>query len=274
MKRQPYGASRRLSQLCSFCPLDQTYQLYGGGTCTDRTYIEPKISIAQTSKKFVTKQEVKAVTYKKYSDYISRYIEQTNIESKNLKHPKWIRDFFSIFNDELYSNAKSASPGNKNIITSSFRVAFVEKIAPKEIHIQPEVQISCYIDESRIESEDLKKLLSTKRVDFVAKNSSSSNNKELVIEFKSNIQFNDFSAAIVQMAAIKRFLKKDIENSIITASLHLFPFKANTNGLKALNSELWHQKAIDHIWILCNPLLEFNIGEIKKLRADISRLLG
>lgn len=197
------------------------------------------------------------------SEYIERYLKQAKIEGKSAKET-WLKEFFQSFHRELKERSSNHSPGDKYIVTGAFSVA-LRNLIPKGRELIPEVGIKEYIEMPKEES--LVKLLSSKRVDFVIKGKNSS----LLIEFKSNVQFNDISAAMVEMQVVKKFQSKKL-NKISTASLHLFPYKTNVEGLRSLNSALGNP--LDNIWVLCTPELEFDLKAIRAFRKEVGSIVG
>lgn len=111
-------------------------------------------------------------------------------------------------------------------------------------------------------------LLKSKRVDFVLEGEG----KCLLVEFKTNINFNNLSAAMTEMAVVKKFANARFANSTFTSSLHLFPYRANVKGLRELNICLG--SPLDFIWVLCEgPQLKFDIQAIKEFRSQVDRCL-
>ncbi len=200
------------------------------------------------------------------SNYIKRYLSEAKSVIANESNPKWMRDFFTVFRDQLLTRSKDSSPGNKYIVTGSFREAFVHKLFPKRISVKAEKMLSDFV--ININDESLQRLLSRKRVDFLIEG----NGNLLFIEFKTNVQFNDHAAAMVEMALLKKYIRPEYKNKIKTASLHLFPFTTNVKGLMALNKELG--MPLDDSWILCTKNLEFDRQALIDMRKSILEIIG
>lgn len=190
-----------------------------------------------------------------HSDYIQKYIDDAKKKSKNELLPNWLKKFFLTFHKELDGAAHKASGGDRYLITRAFSKSAIGTIFPKKI--DSEFFIGRLLNE--MEETPLKNLLSKKRVDFRLEGK----DQDILIEFKTNIQFNDLAAAMVEMQTVKMF--KPPTKKIVTASLHLFPSSTNVEGLMQLNEKLG--KPLDHIWVLCNQDQEFDVKEIKKLRS-------
>ncbi len=107
--------------------------------------------------------------------------------------------------------------------------------------------------------------------------------KRLLIEFKTPLEFNSLTAAMVEMAAAKMFAAPQWNDNLFTASLHLIPNYKNIAGLRALNEalaippEIGEEKKrfpLDFIWILCDEEHKFIAEAFGKLRDDIDGCLG
>ena len=118
--------------------------------------------------------------------------------------------------------------------------------------------------------EALAKLLNKKTVDFVLKRERCQ--KRLLIEFKTNIQFNDLSAAMMEMVAVRKFANSEMKTNLFTGSLHLFPYLTNVEGLRALNQSL-EPRPLDFIWVFCDRQQKFNVEAIKCFRDNVDSCL-
>lgn len=197
------------------------------------------------------------------SDYVSGYISEARIEFQKAKEP-WLKNFFKEFGEELLTRSNGASPGDKYVITGAFSKA-LPNLIPDRLRLIREAVMKNYIDLP--EEAALSDLLSRKRIDFAIEGKE----KTLLVEFKTNVQFNDIAAAMVEMLAVKKFATKN-HCQVITASLHLFPYRTNVEGIRSLNDAL--EKPLEHIWVMCTPELKYDIAAIKSFRKDISDLVG
>ena len=198
------------------------------------------------------------------SDYINRYIDEAKIESQHAKE-SWLKNFFKSFSDELSTRSERAAPGDKYVITSSFSTA-LPNLIPNGLLLNKESSVKNYIDMPKEKA--LCDLLIRKRIDF----SIDGKEKTLLIEFKTNVQFNDLAAAMVEMSAIKSFAARKPDKEVRTASLHLFPYRTNVDGLRLLNVALGNP--LDHIWVLCTPELKYDIDAIKSFRKEVCKIVG
>ncbi len=198
------------------------------------------------------------------SAYIKTYLAESEAEARNQLHPYWLQKFFAEFHASLEKKCDGASAGNRYVVPAAFSSA-LEHILPRGVQLRREVQLKELLSVSV--SDPLSTLISAKRIDFVIEGTSTS--KQLFIEFKTNINFNDLSAAMIEMAIVKRLAKG---KAIATGSLHLFPPASNLDGLKALNREFFCSP-LDFIWVLCErPSQKFNISAIKEFRRQIRAL--
>lgn len=200
------------------------------------------------------------------SNYVSRYIDEAKRESRKTKEP-WLKEFLVEFSRELIERSGSASSGDRYVIAGAFARA-IQKLIPDGLEFYPESSLGKYIDLPNLpEDEALRKLLTKKKIDFAIKG----NSKTLLIEFKTNVQFNDVAAAMVEMMAVKKFANELTKKSVSMGSLHLFPYRTNVDGLRLLNTSL--ERPLDHIWILCTPDLQYDIDAISSFRNDLLNLL-
>lgn len=198
------------------------------------------------------------------SEYIKRYLDQAKKEHKKAKE-SWLEDFFKAFYDQLKDRSIKASPGDKYVVAGAFATA-LNSLIPEGLDVIREVGIKKYIDLPA--EKELSDLLSRKRVDFAIEGK----NTALLIEFKTNVQFNDVSAAMVEMMAVKKFYSAKTAKAVSTASLHLFPYRTNVAGLRLLNSTLGNP--LDNIWIFCTPELEFDTDAIRAFRKGVRDIVG
>lgn len=203
------------------------------------------------------------------SPYLTAYINGAKLEEKRAGNPKWMSRFFREFAVELENQYKNAGPGNRNLIPSALKEAFKHQFFPQEIQITHEKIVSEYIPKGT--NGDVIELLAKKRLDFEFVGKCGI----VLVEFKTNFQFNDYAAAMIEMGSIKKYSLKNENNYCITnngkiittASLHLFPYLTNVNGLIALNRDM--DSPIDKTWILCDKNQKFNLEEVKKFRNDV-----
>ena len=199
-------------------------------------------------------------------DYLKTYIVQSKIEQLKPDNPKWIKSFFKDFSEELERRIIERSTGDRNLVTGSFSKAFNNLIPEaqleKEVQWEKEVQFKELVELG--DDSELDKMLKKKRIDYVIY----CKEKTVLIEFKTNLQFNDLSAAMIEMGVIKKYNTKSKIKSIVTSSLHLFPNNVNITGLKELNKKFG--SPLDNIWVFCKgPELIFDIPEIIKFRNEL-----
>lgn len=200
------------------------------------------------------------------SDYINAYLKESAAERDHSTHPAWLRDFFRKFHNQLVEKLDRASPGNRTVVTGAFAAA-LPHLLPEGVAFRKEVPLSEFFP-SHGEHAALLDLVKTKRVDFLFEKDAS----RLFIEFKTNFNFNDLAAAMVEMAMVKKFITPTDGLKHVTASLHLFPYRANIAGLHALNTSMG--SPLDHIWILCKgPVLTFDIPAIHEFRRSVGNAL-
>ena len=72
-------------------------------------------------------------------------------------------------------------------------------------------------------------MLMEKKIDYVVY----CKEKTVLIEFKTNLQFNDLAAAMIEMAAVKKY-EPLLDKPIITSSMHLYPSNVSIKGLKRI----------------------------------------
>lgn len=200
----------------------------------------------------------------KNSDYIQSYLNQSKIEINYPSNPTWLKKFFQTFHDELkYRNSK-ASPGNRYSVTKSLSIS-LDHIIPEKTILKREIQLKDLLSFS--DDNELEKMLKRKRIDFLIETQKSL----LLIEFKTNLQFNDVAAAMIEMGIVKKYKKRINKKNIITGSLHLFPFKSNIVGIKEMNSLF--ETPLDNIWIFCKgPELSFDTKAIMNFRNMIKKI--
>jgi hypothetical protein len=202
------------------------------------------------------------------SAYINSYLKESETEAKDKLHPSWLKDFFFSFHSSLDIKTKnSVSAGDRYFVASAFSLA-LSYLLPPGVILKREVPLAAFLSPET--SGALKSLLSSKRIDFVLQSGS----KYLFVEFKSNIQFNDVSAAMVEMAAVKKFSFVPETSKVFTGSLHLFPNATNVTALWELNTSLC--SPLDFIWVLCKrgPLPKFDIPAINQFKEGIQNCLG
>lgn len=213
------------------------------------------------------------------SDYINGYLIEADRESKRRGAEPWLKNFFKAFHKNLSNRARISNTGDRNVVFGAFSDALEEEmnadnegdqrqgLIPPGICLK-DPSLKQYIKLPRSSEElALHELLSKKKVDFALGKDS----KSLLIEFKTNVQFNDVAAAMIEMMVVKRFSDKKAQKTTTTASLHLFPYRTNVEGLRLLNDSLG--RPLDYIWILCTPDLKFDSNAIKSFRNDLSEIL-
>jgi hypothetical protein len=119
---------------------------------------------------------------------------------------------------------------------AALKVLFPEKGDCHEL-IQKEVPIGDFLDEEQIGQLHGKtqKLIRKKRVDFLL---TGKNGSQLFIEFKTALAFNELSAAMIEMQLLRKFVLKQPNRRVRTASLHIFPGQRNLDAFRDLNATL------------------------------------
>ena len=193
------------------------------------------------------------------SIYLKDYLIQSELEIKNQSNPEWLKSFFKEFSGFLQRRVENRKKGDRYLVSSSFRAAFKFLIPESVGEDSWGSEISL---ERLVEFKDnsaVSKMLRKKRVDFVV----FGERKNFTFEFKTNLQFNDLAAAMVEMAMVRKY--KPIK-PIVTASIHLFPYRTNVQGLREMNA-MFHPLPLNRIWVFCKgPKLEFDVEEIKEFR--------
>lgn len=200
------------------------------------------------------------------SHYINTYLRESKTEAEK-SHPEWLRRFFESFHSELLKNLKKgSSQGDRTVLPKAFSLSLECLLPPG---------VGCHSENKPLKdflrpgtSEDLSALLKSKRIDFLLEKDA----KRIFIEFKTNLNFNDLAAAMVEMAVVKKFLPKQKHDHYFTGSLHLFPSQPNVAGLRELNESLG--KPLGFISVLCTREQKFDIGAIKKFRDDVETILA
>lgn len=202
------------------------------------------------------------------SRYIDCYLIESKAEADKEAHPPWLREFFSHFHRCLQEACiKGWSPGDRNVMPQVVGKA-LKYLLPSGVDYDKEVGLREFLAVENCEA--LAKLLNKKTVDFVLKRERCQ--RRLLIEFKTNIQFNDLSAAMMEMVAVKKFGTPEMKTNLFTGSLHLFPYLTNVDGLRALN-ESFDPRPLDFIWVLCDRHQKFDIEAIKCFRAKVDSCL-
>ena len=202
------------------------------------------------------------------SDYVKKYISEAERECECEKHPEWLQQFFGSFAENLKGKVKEASTGNRNFITNAFSES-LHHILPIKEKPKTEVSLSDFLEKEKLDSasEPFLNLLNKKRLDFHVRGKKG----ELLIEFKTNMSFNDLAAAMVEMSLVKKYAP-----NIRTASLHLYPSSANVEGLRELNKTTG--APLDFIWVLF-PSKKLMIDDdaikaIKAFRNDVANAIN
>lgn len=205
------------------------------------------------------------------SYYLNGYLNQSKAEMEKGYHPKWLREFFESFHDELNKRGKNTNPGNKYVVVGAFSKSLEHLLPPG---INPPIKEHKPLEHSPLPgiNKEFSDFLKSKRIDFLLEKGA----KRVLIEYKTNSQFSDVSAAMVEMHMFMKFLprQKNGKKDTWTASLHLFPSTPSVAVLRRLNEELG--KPLDEIWVLCKEgekLPVFDIAAIKKFRKDIANYL-
>ncbi len=192
------------------------------------------------------------------SSYLAEYRNQAEIEHKRA-HEVWLQQFFKKFIDNFRENNK-LSPGDRNMVPAAVTNA-LKCLIPNGFELVCEDKLGNYIELPKDKA--FCDLLRKKRVDF----SIIGKKLVLLVEFKTNIQFNDIAAAMIEMAAVKKFVSKNFEKKLLTSSLHLYPYRSNLEGLRQLNIELG--SPLDFIWVFCTPAQQFDIETIRQFRCKL-----
>ncbi len=195
------------------------------------------------------------------SKYINDYIEQSISQYFNNENPEWLKSFFKEFSKQLKNRSEGKSSGNRHFVSESFSDAF-KYLIPENCEYIKQVNFKNFLDLN--ENNPIERMLMKKRIDFLI----ACDKKTVLIEFKTNLQFNDLSAAMVEMELVKKFNKLSFIRPIETSSIHLFPYSSNCEGLKGMNILLG--SPIDKIWVFCKgPELIFDVNEIIKFRNEL-----
>ncbi len=200
------------------------------------------------------------------SDYINAYLKESADEATK-SHPDWLINFFKSFHSELSQRSNGAAAGNRYVITGAFASSFLH-LLPDGVTHRKEVKLQEF--SPRGIDGALFALVNSKKVDFLVQKQEA----RLFIEFKTNINFNDLSAAMVEIAVVKKFIATPSMDKIFTGSLHLFPYTADVEGLRELNQVMG--QSLDFIWVLCCqwPSPKFDIQAICRFREDVQNCLG
>jgi len=200
----------------------------------------------------------------KASDYITQYLNQAKEISASTKWPKYVQNFFKTFHASLKKNTRAASQGDRYFVERSLSDAFYSLFPEsyrncsdrKTPTIKRNVNILEYMNHGFP--------LKIKKMDFVIK----SKKGLYFIEVKTSLQFNDFSAAMVEMFIIKKHIKKEI--NFKTSSLHLFPYTTGIKGLLEVNKDLG--SPIQNVFILCQKekIVVFQPEKLIELKKDIT----
>lgn len=192
------------------------------------------------------------------SNYLAEYRNQAEIEHKRAQEI-WLKQFFEKFRDNIRENNK-LSPGDRNMVPVAVANA-LPSLIPNGFKVICEDKLNNYIEFPK--NKEFCDLLGKKRVDF----SIIGEKLVLLVEFKTNIQFNDIAAAMIEMAAVKKFVSKNFGKKLLTSSLHLYPYRSNVEGLRQLNIELG--SPLDFIWVFCTPAQQFDIEAIRQFRYKL-----
>lgn len=194
-------------------------------------------------------------------NYISSYLEQSNLEISKESNPTWIKSFFKVFSEALTRRKNNASSGDRYVITGSFKEAF-DNLIPIGLTKESEVEFKKLLQIDA--NNEVDKMLMKKKIDYVIH----CKEKTILIEFKTNFQFNDLAAAMIEMAAVKKY-EPSSDKRIITSSMHLYPSNVSIEGLKGLNEMFG--SPLEKIWIFCKgPELKFDVSEIIKFRNELA----
>lgn len=199
-------------------------------------------------------------------NYLNTYVEQARKEGSSATNPEWMRKFFCEFAEGVEKRIKQASKGDRYIVTKPFAGAF-HYLLPPGVTWNIEQSLSNYLDVSESGSV-LANMLKKKRVDISVEREPIS----LLIEFKTNLTFNDLSAAIAEMALVKASKHK---GKIRTGALQLYPAAWGIDALSELNRIMG--APLDAIWVLCRKTkssFEFDLPAIESMRTDIERLVS
>jgi len=197
--------------------------------------------------------------------YLDNYVEQARIEASRDFNPARMRSFFKNFADglEKRKNAEERSKGDRYVVTKPFAEAF-RTLLPPGADLDTEMPLSEYVSGEDVESFPL---LKRKRVDFSVKRGETL----VLIEYKTNLSFNDISAAIAEMFLVKKYAKN---KKIFTAALFLYPASGDISLFVKLNEIMG--SALDAIWVLgqgTKASYKYNLQAFETMRDDINNFL-
>lgn len=197
--------------------------------------------------------------------YLDTYVKQAKMEARRVSNPAWMKSFFTEFSTKLQrrKDEERRSIGDRYIVTRPFAEAFGH-LLPAGAKWDTEQPLSKYVSET-----DIKRfpLLKRKRVDFSVRRGEAL----LLIEFKTNLSFNDISAAIAEMHLVKKYATS---NRLHTAVLFLYPASGNIDMFIELNKIMG--SALDAIWVLgrgTKASYMYDLKAFEKMHDDINNFL-
>lgn len=204
---------------------------------------------------------------------IPQYINQARIEACR-PHEENIKDFFKILCTELPNlDEATYSSSDKNHLPRAISKALRALLAPDVNISKKESEIGFFKLLSELPTEA--SFLNKKRPDYIIENKE--RKKVVILELKTNITVNDFSAAVVQAALIKNNLIKDGGYKYYMASIHMSRWLEKLDKYKWINSQF--NCPLDDIWTFSSKEtkssdLAFDVGEIRRFRSKIIDFLN
>jgi hypothetical protein len=199
-------------------------------------------------------------------DYLDTYVAQAQIQAGQDTNPLWMRIFFDNFatNLEQRKNDEKRSKGDRYVVTRPFADALKECLKQSGVECELEQPLSKYVSESAVKSFPL---LKRKRVDFSVKRGGAL----VLIEYKTNLSFNDISAAMAEMLLVKKYATSE---KILTAALFLYPASGSIAMFSTLNTIMG--SALDAIWVLgrgTKASYEYDLQAFETMHNDILNFL-
>ena len=182
---------------------------------------------------------------------IPQYIAQARIEVEK-SHDEDIKAFFALLHAELSPPYKTS---DKNHIPRALRTA-MRNLLLQDINI-PEKEIALgKLKALENMTPDKVDFLLRKRPDYILE--SKDGKRIVILELKTNISFNDLSAAIVQAALIKKRLIQGGAYRCYIASIHMSSWNDSLDKYRWMNDEL--EKPLDGIWVFSNNIKKLERG--------------
>lgn len=208
---------------------------------------------------------------------VPQYITQAKKEAMSAKN-KNTRAFFKALHETLSAQWKASDrPSDKSYLPRAFDHALKELLHPLEI---PEKErelkrFECFQPSLRQLSSEAS-FLSKKRPDYILENNK--NKRIVILELKTNISFNDFSAAIVQAFLIKKMAESKGDYHYYIASIHMASWKDDPEKYYWMNKQFGNP--LDDVWIFsAQPKgapseLKFDVAAIEAFGAKVTNFLN